>query len=75
MTDGATQALEALGQDSVVGFLGLHTSGSNLSEMRAEVVGEMAGRVTDGLDAFARGAIQLDDNLNWSASAGFRWRF
>ena len=71
----AQKAALALGQDNFIGHLGLRVRGTGGDEVRAEAVAEMAGRLTSNLTGFAQGALQLDERLNWSATAGLRWRF
>tara|TARA_Y100001951_G_C11223737_1_gene230380 strand:- start:153 stop:365 length:213 start_codon:yes stop_codon:yes gene_type:complete len=55
--------------------LGLRLSGVGGDEVRAAVVGEIAGEITDGLEAFATAEVQLDKKLDWAATAGLKWRW
>lgn len=75
MNENAQKAALALGQDHFVGHLGLRARGTGSNAVRAEAVAEMAGKLTGNLTGFAQGALQLDERLNWSATAGLRWRF
>jgi len=55
--------------------LGLRLSGVGRDEVRAAVVGEIAGEITEGLEAFAAAEVQLDKKLDWAATAGLKWRW
>lgn len=55
--------------------LGLRLSGVGRDEVRAAVVGEIAGEITEGFEAFAMAEIQLDKKLDWAATAGLKWRW
>ena len=66
---------ELLSEGSHGAHLGLRLSGVDRDEVRAALVGEIAGEITDGLEGFANASVQFDEQLNWAANAGLRWRW
>ena len=55
--------------------LGLRVRGVGRDEIRAALVGEVAGEITDGLEAFANAEVRIDQRLEWAANAGLKWRW
>ena len=49
--------------------------GSTRSEVRAEAFARVSGTITEGLSAFADVGMEMNEALDWQATAGLKWRW
>ena len=49
--------------------------GSAGSEVRAEAFARVSGTITEGLSAFADVGMEMNEALDWQATAGLKWRW
>ncbi len=55
--------------------LGLRILGSGDSRVGAEAFASISGEITEGLSAFVDAGLEMNEDLNWQATAGLKWRF
>tara|TARA_R100001594_G_scaffold5232_2_gene16695 strand:- start:620 stop:964 length:345 start_codon:yes stop_codon:yes gene_type:complete len=55
--------------------LGVRMLGSASSEVRAEAFARVSGTITEGLSAFADVGMEMNEALDWQATAGLQWRW
>ena len=55
--------------------LGLRVLGAGDSQVGAEAFARVSGEIVEGLDVFMDAGLEMNDRLNWQATAGLKWRF
>ena len=55
--------------------LGVRMLGSAHPEVRAEAFARVSGTITEGLSAFADVGMEMNEALDWQATAGLKWRW
>ena len=55
--------------------LGLRVLNSGNSGVRAEAFAAISGEITEGLSAFVDAGVEMNESLDWQATAGLKWRF
>ena len=55
--------------------LGLRVLGSSNSKVGAEAFAGVSGEIAEGLSAFADVGVELNESLDWQATAGLKWRW
>ena len=55
--------------------IGLRVLGVGNSEVGAEAFASVGGEITKGLSAFVDAGVEINDALDWQATAGLKWRW
>ncbi len=55
--------------------LGLRVLGASDSEVGAEAFARVSGEISEGLSAFVDAGVELNESLDWQATAGLKWRW
>ncbi len=55
--------------------LGLRVLGAGNSEVGAEAFASVSGEIAEGLSAFVDAGVEINDALDWQATAGLKWRW
>jgi len=55
--------------------LGLRVLGASDSEVGAEAFASVSGEISEGLSAFIDAGVELNESLDWQATAGLKWRW
>ena len=53
--------------------VGLRVLGASNSEVGAEAFARVSGTITEGLSAFADVGMEMNEALDWQATAGLKW--
>ena len=56
-------------------YLGLRVLNSGNSGVGAEAFAAISGEITEGLSAFVDAGVEMNESLDWQATAGLKWRF
>ena len=55
--------------------VGLRILSSSDSGVGAEAFASISGEIAEGLSAFVDAGLEMNEDLNWQATAGLKWRF
>jgi hypothetical protein len=55
--------------------VGLRVLGASDAQVGAEAFARVSGEIAEGLSAFADVGIEMNEALDWQATAGLKWRW